>query len=381
MQPFTLLIKPSGSDCNLDCKYCFYKNRAPEIGSGRQRMSGQVLEKLIADYMRLGFPHAGFSWQGGEPMLMGLDFYQRAVELQKKYGKTGQTASNALQTNAVLIDENWAPFLRENHFLVGISIDGPKEFHDYYRVDHAGNGTFDRVIKAIDICTKHNVQFNLLTLVNSKNADHPEQLFDFLTSLGTRYIQFIPCVELDPSTNQVADFSVTPQQYGEFLCTTFDCWQRYGTDRVSIRDFDSILSYCLSGRHTICTFGRRCSEYIVVEHTGDCYPCDFFVEPKWHLGNIFETPIDQLAAGERKRRFARAKQNLPGKCLTCRHLDVCRGGCMKDKNATDPNWTKETYFCRSYKRFFDYTMPKFMQIAARLAADSKHTHPAGSKAP
>ena len=370
MQPFTLLIKPSGSDCNMDCKYCFYKDRAPEVGQGRQRMSDEVLEKLVKDYLQLGFPVANFSWQGGEPTLMGLDFYKKAVELQKRYGAPGQEVSNALQTNAILLDEKWCQFLHDYKFLVGISIDGPRQFHDYYRLDHSGAGTFDKVTRAIQTCKKYKVEFNTLTLLNKKNAEHPDELFDFFIKNGIRYLQFIPCVELDPDTGKIADFSVTPQQYGEFLCRIFDRWYEHGPQNLSIRDFDSILSHCAMGKHTICTFGQQCSDYIVIEHTGDCFPCDFFVEPKWLLGNIFETPIEKLAASSRKRAFARAKQNLCNKCLLCRHLAVCRGGCMKDKVSFDSHQSRESYFCESYKRFFDYTMPKFMQIAATINADS-----------
>ncbi|MHC4620149.1 MAG: anaerobic sulfatase maturase [Planctomycetota bacterium] len=370
MQPFTLLIKPSGSDCNLDCKYCFYKCRAPEIGRGRQRMSDEVLEKLVSDYMKLGFPEAGFAWQGGEPTLMGLDFYKKAVELQKEYGATGQTVSNALQTNAILLDDDWCDFLRANKFLVGVSIDGPKEFHDYYRVDHSGRGTYDKVMKAVENCRRHKVEFNLLVLLNNKNADHPDELFDFLVGLGTRYLQFIPCVEQDPATGRIADFSVTPRQYGEFNCRIFDRWYEYGPQKLSIRDFDSILSFCLTGRNTICTFDKQCSRYIVVEYTGEAFPCDFFVDPKWELGSIFDTPIEKLAASAKKRAFARAKQNLCNKCLLCSHLALCRGGCMKDKTAPGKPWDTESYFCESYKRFFDYTVPRFMQIAAELSSDA-----------
>ena len=371
MQPFTLLIKPSGSDCNLDCKYCFYKNRSPELGRGRQRMSNEVLEKLVRDYMKLRFPVAGFSWQGGEPTLMGLDFYERAVRLQKEYGSGSQQVSNALQTNAILLNEKWCRFLHDNKFLVGISIDGPKEFHDYYRLDHSGSGTFDKVSMAIENCKKYKVEFNALILLNDRNAGHPDKLFDFFIGQGIRYLQFIPCVETDPATGRIADFSVTPQQYGEFLCRIFDRWYDYGPQNLSIRDFESILSYCVTGRHTICTFGRQCSEYIVVEHTGDCFPCDFFVEPKWLLGNIFETPIGKLAAGDKKRSFARTKQNLSNKCLLCSRLDLCRGGCMKDRAPFDSSsFGRESYFCESYKRFFDYAMPRFMQLAAAINAGS-----------
>jgi len=371
MQPFTLLIKPSGSDCNLDCKYCFYKDRAPEVGSGKQRMSDDVLEKLVKDYMELRFPVAGFSWQGGEPTLMGLDFYKKAVELQKKYGLPGQQVSNSLQTNAILLNDDWCRFLHDSKFLVGISIDGPRELHDYYRKDFSDAGTFDKVIRAIERCKEHKVEFNALILLNNKNAEYPDLLFDFFIEQSIKYLQFIPCVELDPATNGIADFSVTPQQYGQFMCRIFDRWYDHGPQNLSIRDFDSILSYCITGQHTICTFGKQCSQYIVIEHTGDCFPCDFFVEPKWRLGNIFETPMEKLAAGSVKRDFARAKQNLCNKCLLCRHLDVCRGGCMKDRIPFDKeNFGRESYFCESYKRFFDYAMPKFLQIAAAINAGS-----------
>jgi len=370
MQPFTLLIKPTGSDCNLDCTYCFYKNRAPEVGQGRQRMSNEVLEKLIKDYMKLRFPICGFSWQGGEPTLMGLTFYKKVVELQKKYGSTGQIVSNALQTNAILLDEKWCRFLHDNKFLVGISIDGPKEFHDYYRVDHSRSGSFDKAMKAIQRCQKYKVEFNTLILLNDKNAAHPDRLFAFFIENGIQYLQFITCLERDPSTGKVLDFSITARQYGEFLCRIFDRWYDYGPDKLSIRDFDSILAFCIAGKHTICTFDKQCSDYIVIEHDGDVFCCDFFVTPKWRLGNIFETPIEKLAYDTKKRTFARAKQNICNKCLLCRHLAVCRGGCQKDRVIGISQQPQESYFCESYKRFFDYAMARFMQLAAAIYTGS-----------
>jgi uncharacterized protein len=332
-------------------------------------MSEEVLEKLVKDYMELRFGLAGFAWQGGEPTLMGLDFYKKAVEFQKKYGVTGQEVGNSIQTNAILLDEKWCRFLSENKFLVGVSIDGPKEYHDYYRPDHGGHGTWDRVMRAIENCKKYNVEFNTLTLLNAKNANHPDEIFDFLTGLGVKYLQFIPCVEVDPDTGEIADFSVTPQQYGDFLCRVFDRWYEYGPLDLSIRDFDSFLSYYVQGRHTICTFDQQCSQYIVIEHTGDAFPCDFFVEPKWRLGNIFETPIEKLAASKTKRAFARAKRNLSNKCLVCRHLAVCRGGCMKDRAPFDKDsFGRESYFCEAYKQFLDHSAPRFMQLAAEVNA-------------
>ncbi len=369
MQAFTLLIKPTGSDCNLNCTYCFYKDRAAEIGSGRQRMSCEVLERLVADYLALDFPVAGFSWQGGEPTLMGLDFFQKAAELQEKHCKPGQRIDNALQTNAVLLDEQWCRFLHDNNFLTGISIDGPGELHDHYRTDHAGNGTFHKVMRAINLCKQYAVEFNTLTLLNDKNVEHADELFDFLVKTSVRYMQFITCVEPDADGNKTACFSVTPQQYGRFLCRLFDRWWSYGPNKTSIRDFDSMLSHYVGGGHTICTFGRRCSQYIVVEHNGDCFPCDFFVEPQWRLGNILDTPIGKLAACDKKRRFALAKQDVCNRCFVCRHLSACRGGCLKDRSVLAPGtFAKESYLCDAYKEFFDYAGPRFMQLAAIIAA-------------
>ena len=375
MQPFTLLIKPSGSDCNIDCRYCFYKDRASEFGSGKQRMSDEVLAKLAKDYMQLGFPVVGFAWQGGEPTLMGADFFRRAVELQKKYGSNGQEVSNTLQTNGVLLDDNWCRFLHENKFLLGISIDGPKEFHDQYRVDHSGSGTFDRVMKGIENCKKHQVEFSALVLLSNKNVGHPEMLFNFLIENELTYLQFIPCVETEPATNKIADFSIMSRQYGDFLCRLFDLWCEYGPEKLNIREFDSLVTYFVLGKHTICAYNKQCAGFVVVEHSGDAFCCEFFVEPKWRLGNILETPLEKLAAGSKKRAFAREKQNLCNRCLLCSHLDICRGGCMKDRvrlNAEDSSI--QSYFCESYKQFFDYTIPRFMQIAAAIEDGSAARH-------
>lgn len=372
MQQFSLLIKPSGSDCNLDCSYCFYKCRAPEIGQGRQRMSHEVLEKMVKDYLGLRFAQSSFSWQGGEPMLMGIQFYEDAVELQKKYAQSGQVVSNALQTNAVLMDKRWCEFLRENKFLVGISIDGPKELHDCYRVDHSGGGSFDKVMAAIELCKEHKVEFNILVLLNDKNVVCPDELFDFFViENGIKYLQFIPCVETDPATGEIADFSVKPEQYGQFMCRMFDRWYEYGPTKVSIRDFDSILFYCVSGRHTICTFDKQCSQYIVIEHSGDAFCCDFFVEPKWRLGNIMTEPIEQLANSSKKKKFARAKQQICNKCLICRHLELCRGGCLKNRKAIAGSIVdKQSYLCEGYIQFFDYTLARFRQLAASVVTNT-----------
>jgi uncharacterized protein len=376
MQPFSLLMKPSGSDCNLDCTYCFYRGRSPEIGRGRQRMSEAVLDRCIKDYLELRLPLSSFCWQGGEPTLMGLDFYKKVIELQRRYGRPGQQVSNALQTNGILLDDEWCRFLRENKFLVGLSIDGPKELHDHYRRDLGGNGSFDRVVRAIQRCQSHEVEINTLTLVSDVAGERPEEVFDFLIDLGIRYMQFIPCVEIDPQTGRIAAFSVDPQAYGQFLCRLFDRWMAFGPTRLGLRPFDSLLGYCVEGRHSICTFARQCNQYVVVEHTGDVFPCDFFVEPRWRLGNLVDTPIDQLAVGTDKRRFARSKEELSNRCLICRYLALCRGGCLKHRLGCLGDGTSDAdYFCQSYKAFFDYAVPRLMQLGAEMRLG----HPTRSK--
>ena len=379
MQPFTLLIKPSGSDCNIDCAYCFYKGRDASVGVGRQRMSGEVLDRLVSEYMGLGFGVSGFAWQGGEPTLMGVDFFRRAVELQKQYGQAGQQLSNTMQTNGLLLDDEWCSFLHENKFLLGISIDGPEEFQNQYRLDMAGKGTFDHVMRGIKCCQEHDVQFSTLVLLNNKNVEHADVLIEFLLDNNMTYVQFIPCIELDPATNEPAEFSITPEQYGDFLCRVFDIWWNIGPENMNIRDFDSFVTHYVMGSHTICAYSKRCAGFVVVEHNGDAYCCEFFVEPKWRLGNIMETPLAELAAGSIKRAFAREKEKLAGKCVVCGHLDICRGGCMKDRGRrSEGKLNSPSYFCDSYKQFFGHALPRVMQLAATITSgkEIRHIRPA-----
>jgi uncharacterized protein len=366
MRPFSLLIKPSGPDCNLDCKYCFYSHKSSLFGKDVHRMSDDVLDRLIKNHLALNLPESSFAWQGGEPTLMGLDFYKKAVELQKKYGEDGQTVSNAFQTNGILLDENWCRFLCEYRFLVGISLDGPKQYHDYYRLNKAGNGTFSRVMAAVENCRRHNVEFNILVLLNDKNVKGPDELFDFFTDQKIKYLQFVPCVEKEPSTGKVADFSITAKQYGDFLCRIFDRWYEYGPDKLSIRIFDSVLNYIVHSRHTNCTFGRRCNDYVVIEHSGDVFCCDFFVEDQFRLGNILESSIEELFQSKIKKQFSDQKNNIHNKCLICRHNAICRGGCLKDRIVANGSFTDPSYFCQAYKEFFDYSLPKLSQLAAEI---------------
>ena len=363
-RPFTLLIKPAGPDCNIACQYCFYACKEEFFGGGAHRMSDEVLNCLVRSYMGCGFEQNSFAWQGGEPTLMGLDFYKKVVDLQIKYGRSGQAVTNALQTNGILLDADWCQFLTEYEFLCGISMDGPKEFHDHYRKDRSGEGTFDRVMAGIDNCRKYNTEFNILVLLNNLNVQHPDKLFDFFTGMGINFLQFVPCVEQsadDPHT--AAPYSITPEQYGKFLCRIFDRWMDYGVQKLSVRIFDSMLSFMLGRPHTECTFARRCNDYIVIEHNGDAFCCDFYVTGDTKLGNITETPIEELANNEVKREFSRRKTQIDNKCLVCRYLDICRGGCPKNREMLTGTHKVPSYFCEGYKMFFAYALPRLEMIA------------------
>ena len=360
MQPFSLLIKPAGPDCNLACTHCFYAAKAQFFGGLTHKMSNDILDKMIHDYLLLRLPVSSFCWQGGEPTLMGLEFFKQAIELQKKYGENDQVVSNSLQTNATLLDDNWCKFLREYRFLVGISLDGPAQYHDYYRKSVAGQGSFERVMSAIATLKKHQVEFNVLTLLTDHNVDSTDQIFSFLIEQGITYMQFIPCLE--KQGDHIASYSITPDQYGRFLCRLLDLWIAHGPQKVSIRLFDSVMSYLLNGNQTMCTFQKKCNDYVVVEHNGDVFACDFFVEPQWLLGNLLETPIDQLVNSQTKRMFSEKKNSVSNRCFVCRHFAICRGGCLKERNFLNDDYKDNSYFCQSYQIFFDYALPKLMQV-------------------
>ncbi len=366
-RPFTILIKPSGPDCNIDCTYCFYSCKHTLFGSGAHRMSRETLDKLIRGYLNLRFPVNVFSWQGGEPTLMGLDFYKNAVHLQKLYSAPDQVVNNTFQTNGILLNRDWCQFLAEQKFLCGISLDGPREYHDFYRKDRQGNGTYDRVLTAIGHCRRNKVEFNILTLLNDRNVNYPDELFDYFTSEDFLYLQFVPCIEKNPDVpSQPAPFSITPRQYGRFLCRFFDRWYDGWTRKMSVRIFDSMLS-CLLGRpHTECTFARQCNDYIVIEHNGDAYCCDFYVSPQTHLGNILQTPIEQLAAHPIKQAFSKKKSQIANQCLVCRYLDICRGGCPKDRAVLNGTHKAPSYFCEGYKMFFDHALGRLQSLAIEL---------------
>jgi uncharacterized protein len=336
-------------------------------------MSLDTLQELIKQVMTQGTKEVSFGWQGGEPTLMGLDFFKQAMGFQQHYGKN-QSVGNGLQTNGLLINSDWARFLREYHFLVGLSLDGPKEVHDRYRLTKGQTGSWKSVENCASLLIDSDVAVNSLTVVNSYSAKYPSEIYGYLKQLGFTYMQFIPCLEVDPSHPPIpAEFSVTPQQFGSFLCRLFDLWYQdfeNGLPTISIRYFDSLLHSYLGLNANDCTLNKTCGEYLVIEHNGDVYSCDFFVEPECFLGNIADNNLIDLLNSKHQHQFGDQKALLADQCLNCSWLAHCHGGCLKDR-LRNPTSTGLTYLCESYRQFFNHADKKLKQVSKKVNA---HMH-------
>lgn len=364
-----VLVKPAGPDCNLDCTYCFYLDRTGGEAPPR-RMSDAVLEEMIRQALGGRERHVSFVWQGGEPTLMGLPFFERAVEFQMKYGN-GRSVSNALQTNGVLLDDPWAAFLKRYHFLVGLSIDGPEHVHDHYRRARGGQGSWSQAVRAARLLQKHGVETNAISVITDHAAGFPEEIYRFHTELGLSFMQFIPCVETDPGDpGRAAPHSVTPERYGGFLMRVFDLWHADldGTRaRTSVRYFDSVFHRYVGLDAPDCTLMERCGVYVVVEHDGEVYACDFFVGPDWRLGNVMTGTLEEMLNSERQDVFGGLKADLPEECRGCQWLRMCRGGCTKDR-IRDPRDAGLSHFCASYKMFFAHADDRLRALATAWSA-------------
>ncbi|MCX7935700.1 MAG: anaerobic sulfatase maturase, partial [Planctomycetota bacterium] len=325
---FSLLIKPAGADCNLRCEYCFYCDRGalyPEVP--QHRMSVETLAALISKYMATPQPQYIFGWQGGEPTLMGLEFFQQATALQKRCGRSGAVVGNGLQTNGILIDDALAAHFAAYNFLLGVSLDGPADIHDRYRRNRGGEPTHALVRRGIERLQRHQVEFNILVLVSAANVKRGREVYRYLVNEGFFYHQYIPCVEFD-SQGRLQPYAIAGEEWGEFLCAIYDEWRQADTRRVSIRLFDSILGYLVDGARHVCTMGRDCRQYLVVEHNGDVYPCDFFVYADWKLGNVMNAPLHTFFETEKYKQFAYQKAKVPA-CRGCSWRSTCHGGCQK----------------------------------------------------
>lgn len=371
---FHVMAKPSGSACNLQCDYCFFLKKEKLYPKSNFRMSDEVHEAYIKQLLSAHqVPQITVAWQGGEPTLMGLDFFRRSLELQKKHQKPGTRIENTFQTNGVLLNDDWCRFFHDNSFLVGLSMDGPQELHDHYRKDRGGLGTFDRVVKAARLLQEHHVEFNILCTVNSNNADHPLRVYRFFRDeLLAQYIQFIPVVERDNESgfqegSKVTDRSVRPAQWGRFLIEIFDEWLKRDVGRTFVLNFDGALAGWLGLAGTVCIFGPTCGQGMALEHNGDLYSCDHFVEPNHYLGNILDRPMIDLAASDKQRRFGLDKRDsLPRYCKKCRFLAVCNGECPKNRLLETPDGEAGlNYLCEGYRAFFTHA-DRPMRIMAEL---------------
>jgi len=389
MKPFHIMAKPHGPICNLDCTYCYYLEKENLYAkSGRDyRMRDEVLEAYIRQYIQSQpGEHVSFAWQGGEPTLLGIPFFERVLELQNKYAD-GKTVDNAFQTNGTLLDDAWGEFLAHNRFLIGLSVDGPQEIHDVYRVDKGGQPTFARVLRGLDALKKHGVEFNTLTVINRKNSYRALEVYQFLKQIGSKYLQFIPVVEqvaeqpdsnglvlIKPYSRQrasVSDWSVEPHQFGKFLTTIFDEWVRQDVGRVFVQIFDVALESWANVPQSLCVFAPKCGQALAVEHNGDLYSCDHFVYPENRLGNILERPISGLVASQQQARFGNAKEaGLPSDCRECDVRFACNGECPKHRfMTTSKGEFGLNYLCAGYKSFFRHIDPYMRFMADELRHD------------
>lgn len=376
-RPLYVMAKPVGSVCNLACTYCYYLEKSHlyrhEEPSGRFTMSDELLERFIQEYIESQtMPQVLFTWHGGETLMRPLAFYKRVVELQQKYAR-GRTIDNAIQTNGTLLTDEWCRFFREHNWLVGVSIDGPQEFHDEYRRNRQGMPSFQKVMRGITLLNKHGVEWNALAVVNDFNADYPLDFYRFFKEIGCRYIQFTPIVErilphadgrhlacpADEEEIPLADFSVTPEQWGEFLCTLFDEWVRHDVGDYFIQLFDSTLANWVGQQPGVCTLAKTCGHAGVMEYNGDVYSCDHFVFPEYKLGNIRTQTLTEMMYSERQQQFGAMKRDgLPTQCRECEYLFACNGECPKNRFCrTASGEPGLNYLCAGYRRFFAHVAP------------------------
>jgi uncharacterized protein len=379
-----VMAKPSGSVCNIDCSYCFYleKDRLYPERNKNWRMDDDTLERFVKQHIDAQpTSHVDFAWQGGEPTLLGISFYQKVVELCDKYGE-GKQIYHAFQTNGILLDDDWCMFLKQHNFLVGLSIDGPAHLHDHYRVNRSGKPTHAKVMLAIECLKKHGVEFNTLTVVTAKNVNHPLQVYEFLKQIGSTFIQFIPLVErhsqpentdiytlASPDETSVAmtDWSVSPKAYGKFLNTIFDHWIRNDVGRVFVQTFDTTLASWVGEPAGVCVFSETCGHAFALEANGDLYQCDHYVYPEYKLGNIHQISIGEMNNSDAAKQFGMdKKETLTNQCQSCEYKFACHGGCPKHRFVTSkqghPN---HNYLCEGYYEYFKHT-EKNMKMMAEL---------------
>ena len=380
---FHLLAKPTGAICNLDCQYCFFLAKEQLYPGSKFRMGDDLLETYIRQLLESHqTPEVTIAWQGGEPTLMGLEFFQRSIELVNQYKQPGQQINHTLQTNGTQLNDQWGQFFKQNNFLIGLSVDGPQHLHDIYRVDKRGRGTFEHVMRGWHILKTHQVDLNILCTVNAANGDYPLEVYRFFRDeLAAEFIQFIPIIErmnengstLIQSGHQVTERSIKPAQFGQFLIRIFDEWVQRDVGKVFIQHFDAALANWVGVPPAVCIFSKTCGNALALEHNGDLYSCDHFVEPDYKLGNIQDTPMIELIASPQQRQFGQAKlDSLPHYCRTCHVQFACNGGCPKNRFMETPDGEPGlNYLCAGYKAFFSH-IDRPMQMMATLLRQGRY---------
>ncbi len=374
------MIKPVCGACNLVCTYCYYRETAEHFEKRAGRMPDEDLRNLIRTFCESPHPCPHFSWQGGEPMLAGLEFFQKAVAYQQAYRRQGQQIVNAFQTNGTLIDEHWARFLKRWDMLVGISIDGPPEIHDKNRIYPSGRGSQAEVIRGLRLLQEFDVEHNVLVLVHGDNVKHPKEVVRFIRDLDEDFLQFIPCVVTGLDRSMPSHDAVDPIAYGEFLCEVFDEWmsaQRAGA-AFYVRMFNNLVMAASGLEPEYCVFRRACAGCLLVEHNGDVFPCDFMVQPEWRLGNLTTDGLEAIYRHPRWIEFRRIKPTLPEPCLECPHVNLCHGGCPRDRFGGRLPDGLPNYLCQGYKLFFDHARPQVERLAEDLMRGQPMPAPAAA---
>lgn len=384
-RPLYVMLKPVGALCNLACDYCYYLEKAKLYQDNPKHvMSDELLEKFIEEYINSQtMSQILFTWHGGETLMRPLSFYQKAMELQHKYAK-GRTIDNCIQTNGTLLTDEWCKFFHENNWLVGVSIDGPQEFHDEYRKNKQGMPSFVKVMQGINLLKKYQVEWNALAVVNDFNADYPLEFYHFFKEIDCRYIQFSPIVEriyhhtdgrylaaVEEGDNEhLTDFSITSEQWRNFLCTIFDEWVKNDVGEYYIQLFDTTLANWMGEQPGICTLAKTCGHAAVMEFNGDVYACDHFVFPQYKLGNIYRETLVEMMYSEKQQKFGQAKQDaLPTQCKECQYLFACNGECPKNRICkTETGESGLNYLCKGYYQFFDHVAPYMDYMKRELMA-------------
>ena len=365
---FQVFAKPVGAICNLDCHYCYYLKNEKHYPKGSFRMNEETLENYIVQHIEAcPTPEIRFSWHGGEPTLLGLDYFRTIVQLQRKHQPADRRIANGIQTNGTFLDDEWCRFFAEEQFNVGISIDGPRELHDHYRVTKGQKPTYNQVMRAYRLLRKHKVSTDLLCVINDQNVRHPTSVYRFFKEIGAEYLTFLPLVNRAQKSDEiVTSHSVPAEEYGTFLCTVFDEWIRNDVGRIMVQIFDEAARPAFGMEHSLCIFRETCGDIPILEHNGDLYACDHYVEPEFYIGNVNETPLAAMLESEAMQKFGEDKRDtLPRFCRECEVRDMCNGGCPKDRIIKTPDGEAGlNYLCAGFMKFFKHSRPYLQEMAA-----------------